>query len=303
MPQVSIIITTHNRVALLQKAIDSARHAGTDAEIIVVDDASTDDTQNYCTAQKDIIYVRLDINQKTAGARNAGFAASTAPYINWLDDDDWRLPDTLSQQINILEKDAACGMVYGQYINCNQQGEILDLPAEPQKCIEGDLLMTLLEKNFIPPATAVIRRECLAATGLFDTAKEMVGIEDWDLWIRIAELYPVRCIQMPVAVYRKPEQHSKQWSSNLIRQFSYAGKAYKEKWVHLPRIKKILNESKEPLLNNWLKAASDKILYDAANNSKGINGRLKNFYKVIQCYPGKWRELKFYKAFVKSFFA
>src|SRR5258708_2921989 len=92
MPDVSVIIPTHNRPHILPRAVESARNAGRNVELIVVDDASTDDTAKICRALQGIKYIRLEQNQGVAGARNVGLLASSSEYIAFLDDDDLRLP-------------------------------------------------------------------------------------------------------------------------------------------------------------------------------------------------------------------
>lgn len=66
MPRVSVIIPTYDRPHLLGGAVESARTAGQDVEIIVVDDASVDGTAEVCRGLKDIRYVRLDRRQGVA---------------------------------------------------------------------------------------------------------------------------------------------------------------------------------------------------------------------------------------------
>ena len=99
MPKISVIIATHNRPHLLPIAISSARTAARDVEIVVVDDASSDDTAAVCKSISEITYVRVDRNQAVAGARNIGLIASSGKYITFLDDDDLRLPNSLDRQI------------------------------------------------------------------------------------------------------------------------------------------------------------------------------------------------------------
>src|SRR5690242_20704176 len=103
MTKVSLIIPTFNRPHLLPRAVASALRAGSDVEVIVVDDASQDDTASVCRKLRNIEYVRLERNQGVAGARNAGLLASTSEYVAFLDDDDLRLPGSLDHQLALLE--------------------------------------------------------------------------------------------------------------------------------------------------------------------------------------------------------
>ena len=84
MPLTSIIITTHNRPRLLSRAIESALLAGASVEVIVVDDASTDETAAVCRDLPGIKYVRVDRNQRVAGARNLRLLAGldTSPFCD-----------------------------------------------------------------------------------------------------------------------------------------------------------------------------------------------------------------------------
>src|SRR6187549_1762319 len=99
MYKVSVIIATHSRPNLLPRAVKSAFEAGTDVEVIVVDDASTDETAKVCLKLEGIKYIRIERNQRVAGARNLGILASTADYITFHDDDDLRIPGSLDKQV------------------------------------------------------------------------------------------------------------------------------------------------------------------------------------------------------------
>src|SRR5713226_864400 len=103
MPKASIIITTYDRPHLLPRAVQSARAEGSDVEIVVVDDASVDETAQVCETLLGIKYVRVDRNQGVAGARNIGLVASQGEYVSFLDDDDVRLPQSLDRQIEALQ--------------------------------------------------------------------------------------------------------------------------------------------------------------------------------------------------------
>src|SRR5688572_24358170 len=141
MATTSIIIPTHGRPHLIPQVIESARQAGTDVEIIVVDDASTDETSSVCKELAGIKYIRLDRNQGVAGARNVGIFASTGKYVAFLDDDDLRLPGSIDVQVKALEADPDAGFVCGAMVMTDQNyqptGEVF-LPSQLLETCSGN---------------------------------------------------------------------------------------------------------------------------------------------------------------------
>src|SRR5258706_11551861 len=148
-PKASIIIATHDRPQLLPRAVESARAAGTSVEIVVVDDASTDQTAQLCQTLSGIKYVRTERNQRVAGARNIGLVASCGEYISFLDDDDARLPGSLDDQIEALEREPQAGRVYAQAIWGDQQVETGDR-SYPLHCPQGGIFWQILTRKFFP---------------------------------------------------------------------------------------------------------------------------------------------------------
>jgi glycosyltransferase involved in cell wall biosynthesis len=232
MPKASIIIPTHNRPHSLSRAINSARASGTDIEVVVVDDASSDETAKICRSVSGIAYVRAERNQGVAGARNIGLVASRGGYISFLDDDDMRLAGSLDQQIALLEKDSQAALIYGQAIPENPSGERHE--PYPSDCLQGDIFWELLTRNFIPCGSAVFRRECLSRVGLLDDG--IPGIDDWDLWLRIAEIYPIIAIETPVMIWRQSNPTSGQGSSHTVDLIALSRKWFREHWLKLPRL-------------------------------------------------------------------
>ena len=232
MSLTSIIIPTHNRPHLLFRAVESARAAGTNIEVIVVDDASTDETATVCKTLRGIKYVRAEHNQGVAGARNIGLLASSGEYVTFLDDDDQRLPNSLDEQVKLLEIDKHAGLVYGQAILGDQSGKPTN-EIYPLACPQGDTFWDLLRQNFIPCGSAVFRRSSLNCVGLSDST--IPGLDDWDLWIRIAELYPVIALEKPVVIWRRSTPVSGQGSSQAADIVSEAVRQFRQWWIKLPR--------------------------------------------------------------------
>jgi len=212
MARISVIIPTHNRARLLPRAIESAKAAGQDVEIIVVDDASADETPSVCADIPDIIYLRMQNNVGLARARNAGIRRSTGEYIAFLDDDDLRLPGSLDLQAAMLDQNRDLGFVYGPVHfgdtrDCVPTGRI-----KPEVCPGGDIFWRLVIDNFIYVASVMVRRTHMETIGLF--AEDVPGTEDWDAWLRLAAISPVDALPEPVAIYREPAYQSEQMSSH-----------------------------------------------------------------------------------------
>ena len=212
MPDVSIVITTYNRSLMLPHAIESARNAATNAEVIVVDDCSTDDTADVCAKIADIRYLRLSANRGLAEARNAGIAESTSEFIAFLDDDDLRLPNSIDKQLRAIFVDENIALCYGQALIGDARRQLPTGEIYPLNCPHGDIFWELLEDNFIPMPSVLARKSSLLAAGGFNSGVNMVA--DWDMWLRLSEHSPVAAVAEPVAIYRKADVGSEQMCSN-----------------------------------------------------------------------------------------
>src|SRR5712692_1128062 len=214
MAAVSVIIPTYNRAVFLAGAIESARQAGSDLEIIVVDDASTDDTREVCQKLSGIRYIRLPRNRGLAAARNAGVLASSAEFVAFLDDDDLRLPNTIDLQIRSLEVDPKAVLVYGRVLSEDARRRLPTGHIVPEDCPRGDVFWKLLTGNFIPVLSVLARRRQLFEGGGFRT--DLRVLEDWDLWLRLSERFPFRTVEEVVAMYRVSNSSSSQMSSDRV---------------------------------------------------------------------------------------
>lgn len=210
MPRTTIVIPTYNRARLLPAAIESARGAGESVEIIVVDDASTDETPQTCAALTEVRAVRLARNGGLAVARNAGLAQARGDYVVFLDDDDAFLPGAVNHAVRRLDSDPEAGFYYGQALVANPDGTPSD-QVFPQHCPEGDVFWQFLEWAFPAPLCVVARRQCLLDVGAFD--KQLRHFEDLDLWVRLSERYQAVADEKPMGIYRPAQIMSGQLSS------------------------------------------------------------------------------------------
>ncbi len=208
---ISLIIPTHSRPHLLPKAVDSARQAGNDVEVVVVDDGSTDETQSICRQIPGIRYIRSERNQGVAGARNLGIKTATGAYVAFLDDDDLRLPGSLDRQLEALEAKPEVALIYAPVLLCDQDARLTGGQLPPI-LPEGDLFWDLIEQRLtILLQSVLIRRECIERVGMLNV--RLAGLDDWDLMVRLAEKYEFGVLTEPVAVYREATANSGQGSS------------------------------------------------------------------------------------------
>ena len=184
-PLVSVIIPTYNRAAIVTQAIDSVlQQTFTDYELIVVDDASTDDTAERLQGRygERICYIKKPSNTGPSATRNAGIQMARGIYIAFLDDDDEWLPEKLALQVPILQQNPDVGLVYCGCLLVDERGASVG-QVKPEK--RGYIFNDLLHKNHLITSASLIRKELLKKTGGFD--ETLAACEDWDLWIRISQ--------------------------------------------------------------------------------------------------------------------
>ena len=107
-PRISVVIATYNRAGTLPRAVASVlAQDDADFELIIIDDASTDDTTAYLTSLTDprIVARRAQSNLGPSGARNFGLELARAPLVAFLDSDDAYLPHRLSVPLAVLTAD------------------------------------------------------------------------------------------------------------------------------------------------------------------------------------------------------
>jgi len=199
---ISVIIPTYNRSQLLIRAIKSVvNQTYQNFEIIVINDGSTDDTDEVIKRVLDerITYLRHADNKGAATARNTGIRAAKGEYIAFLDSDDEWLPKKLAKQIKILKSTLSkVGVIYtGSWRIMNHEKFYIPAPTISPK--EGNIYNNILcGKYLVPTPAAVVKKVCFEKVGMFD--ESLPALEEWDLWIRISKHFHFKYIDEPLLI-------------------------------------------------------------------------------------------------------
>jgi glycosyltransferase involved in cell wall biosynthesis len=222
-PLVSVILPTHNRTKFLRHAIKSVlAQTERNIELIVVDDASTDET-NVVLNQLACIDTRIKILRNPeslggGGARNVGIAASSGEWVAFLDDDDEWVATKLRTQLDELTANSAtvaCSCSYKLYYSSGSS-KVVDPP-------ENITLNQLLRGNYLGGASmCMCSREALLGIGGFD--EKFRSGQDWDFWVRLRQAGDIVVCKEPLVEYRNHD--GVRISNNMDAQYMGARRFY-----------------------------------------------------------------------------
>ena len=189
MPHVSVILPSWNRADWLKKSIDSVlEQTFRDFELIVVDDASTDSTQEILTIYsgkfRSITFAK---NLGVSASRNAAVKNCDSEWIAFLDSDDFWHPHKLQKQIAQTVIRAECPIHFTDEIWIRNGVRVN--PKKKHQKLEGWIFKPSLELCLMSPSTVLLKRDLFEVHGLFDETLPIC--EDYDLWLRLTAQHQV----------------------------------------------------------------------------------------------------------------
>ncbi len=195
MFDIAVIIPSYNRADLLQRALESVLAQSLAAnEIIVVDDGSTDDTQNIIENRYPQVTYIYQSNSGVSAARNTGIKQAKSSWLALLDSDDSWQTDKLALQAEALQAKP-------EYLICHtneiwfRDGIVLNQHKKHQKQ-GGFIFQHCLPLCAISPSSVIIKKELFDEIGLFD--ENLPACEDYDMWLRICSRYPLLYLEKPL---------------------------------------------------------------------------------------------------------
>lgn len=201
-PTVSVVIPVYNHARYLAEAIASAlEQTRPAAEVIVVDDGSTDETPQVLARHRDRVRVVEQANRGVAAARNAGAALARGELLAFLDADDAWLPGKLEAQAARFAAEPALGLVHCAVEEIDAQGRRLRTLTEGMDGRVAEEMLLFRRAVILGGGSgAVVPRARFEEVGGFD---EGLGTSaDWDLHHRIARRAPVGFVPQVLLRYR-----------------------------------------------------------------------------------------------------
>jgi glycosyltransferase involved in cell wall biosynthesis len=193
--RVSVVIPTYNRASVLGRAIDSVlAQTYTNFEVIVVDDGSTDNTQELLSKYEDRIVTITQPNAGVSCARNNGVLKSSGEWIAFLDSDDSWLPNKLELQMKYIDSNPRYNLVHGEEIWI-RNGKRVN-PKNKHAKSGGDIFLRSLELCLISPSAVILKKDLYNRMEGFREDYEVC--EDYDLWLKICSLEEVGFITTPI---------------------------------------------------------------------------------------------------------
>jgi hypothetical protein len=268
---VTAIIPTYNRQDLVLQAVDSVlAQTNVPSQIIVVDDGSNDGTREALTTYGDRIQYYFQPNQGVSVARNRGIAEARNDVIAFLDADDAWHPRKIEMQLDAFSRHPDLGLLGTKGFEW-PAAIFPELPDPVPSSLERVTWRQLAVRSYFVTSTVMIRRQVLARLGAFDP--ELRRAEDRDLYIRVAKVFPVANLDLPLTGFRPS-------AGSLSRQVL----TMRENGEKL--LRKLRMDQKQPL--TWLlwRQACSYLDYNCANTCEEAGYRIKALGYLLKSMAG-----------------
>ena len=195
---VSVIVPTYNRASMIKRAVESIiKQDYTHLEIIVVDDASSDNTENVIKSIQDprIVYIKRSENKGAGSARNTAIEKARGEYLAFLDSDDEFMSGKLREEIGVFEEQSfRPGLVFSNYWEVGEKKKLNRPRRIPSGYVSvGEIFPASV---YCPPSTWLIQRNLADKIGFFD--KKLWTMEDIDYFARAVRECPAYFINKPL---------------------------------------------------------------------------------------------------------
>ena len=272
---VSVIITTHNRVELLKRAVCSVfEQSFPNIECIIVDDDSSDSTEVFCKTQN-VVYIHIPNNESRGGnyARNLGIKAAKGNYVAFLDDDDYWDKSKIEKQMQLVNEYGAKFVFTGQkHEIVDRNGAITYKNFPVPKQYTGAYKKKVLYNICTNTSRILVAKDVLWDVGLFD--EQLKFWQEYELTIRIAQKYDFYAVEEPLTIYRVNLNDK----SRLTNKY--------DEWLETVSVIKNKHKNLYQNLNNVEKMMAKVLFYmDARRRCINVGLRSKARIYYLKAFP------------------
>lgn len=223
---VSICIPTYNRKEYLRETLDSIlAQTYKDYEIVIVDDGSTDGTDEMIKDLGFPVTYYWQPNSGDAAARNKLIELARGRYISFIDSDDLLLPDAIERMVQIMEAETEDVIVYGSYFRIDENGNVYGRCK--RRLYSGTITKNLFKTILVHACGSMFPTKLLKDSPAFDSSLRICS--DYDLWLRLSMNYKFIALGYPTFKRRRhPTNLSKACFENCLIEFQVVNRFYYE---------------------------------------------------------------------------
>lgn len=277
-PRIAVIVPCYNDGATVEQTIASIDEREP-VEVVIVDDGSPDPQTVEVLSRVEADGVRVLRHEQNRGlpaARTTGLGATSAPFVFPLDSDDLAVPGSLARMADTLEANPGADACYGDWIEWDGVDRLRRVPRR------FDPYLLAFRNRY--PVASMFRREFLEAVGGWQSVGGMVGYEDWDLWMTLAERggTAVFVEGVPVVRYRV---HGVRMLRSVAGNHS---RLYRELKARHPRLFGDLDEHRERSILSPAQRRLYPLLY-GGRRPLGIKRRASHVVSVLKAARSRGR--------------
>ncbi len=291
MSRVSVIIPCYNAASWIAEAIDSClAQTHRDTEIVVIDDGSTDATLRIIKSYGAKLRFETGAHHGGNQARNRGFALASGDFIQFLDADDFLLPEKLAQQVHFLAETGADG-VYGDWRHqFHTADDRVSFGEIKHSGMQDDLIESLLAGWWVAPVALLFRREIVSATGGWDEGLRAAQDRDFFLSVVLAGA-DVRYQPGCQAIYRRygnvtvSTSNRQVWLESHLAVLAKAERALQDNGRLTDRYRRALANSYFSVARSYYDSDRERyrrLLDKALQLSPAVASRQSRLYRTIQ---------------------
>lgn len=275
MPKVSICIPSYNYGAFIGKTIQSVLdQTYQDFEVIVVDDCSTDNSEEVVKSFKDP-RIRFFRNEKNLGMvpnTNKALKLAKGEFIGILHPDDYYDPKMIETALKMFDENPEIGFTYSSHVVVDENDRII---TKVKVCHRNKSFKSKEEfkklalRNIAPPSSVMVRGKCYEDVGMFD--EEFPYPSDWNMWLRISLKYDSACLSDYLCYYR---MHKRNVSISLYNSFETAVQDY----YMLKKLQKKVDLESLPFVEGGARRAAKRALLNS------VGGLFSSRNKALQFF-------------------